>query len=76
MKVFFQTTEEIDSILRDTGVPSPLSVEELELPPMVLHTLFDTLLKSHYMLPLSARNFNEWKIGLLNRFNRDGNISV
>ncbi|KAJ5288526.1 hypothetical protein N7478_001556 [Penicillium angulare] len=77
MKVFFQTTEDVDSILsRDTDLSSPLSMEELELPSIVLQTLTRALLKSHYMLPLSARSFNEWKIGLLNRYSRDDSSSV
>ncbi|KAJ5116435.1 hypothetical protein N7456_000783 [Penicillium angulare] len=77
MKVFFQTTEDIDSILtRDTDLSSPLSMEELELPPMVLQTLTNALLKSHGMLPLSARTFTEWKIGLLNRYSRDDSSSL
>jgi hypothetical protein len=28
------------------------------------------LTKSNEMLPLSARRFNEWKVGLLSRFRR------
>lgn len=72
MKTFFQTTDDVDSLLnRDLGKPSPLSVEELELPSMVFEALETALRESNEMLPLSARQFHEWQVGLLSRFNRD-----
>ena len=71
MKVFFQTVQDIDTILnRDLGRPSPLSLEELELPSMIYQALSDTLRDSNEMLPPSARNFQEWQVGLLSRFSR------
>lgn len=77
MKVFFQVTSEIDSALtHDLNMPSSLSVEELELPPMTFEAVSAALLASHAMLPPSARNFKEWKVGLLNRFSRDGTIPI
>lgn len=74
MKVFFQVTCDVDTLLnRDLGKPSPLSVEELELPNMVFDALDNALQSSNQMLPLSARTFNEWQVGLLSRFSREKN---
>jgi hypothetical protein len=71
MKVFFQETREIDKLLApEIGNPSPLSVEELELPSMVYEALFEALHGSNQMLPPTARQFNEWQVGLLSRFSR------
>ena len=71
MKVFYQVTDDVDAIInRDLGKPSPLSVEELELPSMVFEALSNALLESNRMLPASARKFNEWQVGLLSRFSR------
>jgi hypothetical protein len=71
MKVLYQTTEDVDSILnRDMGRPSPLSLEELELPSMIFQALSAALTHSNQMLPLSARQFNEWTVGLLDRYSR------
>ncbi|KAJ5902729.1 hypothetical protein N7495_003257 [Penicillium taxi] len=72
MKVFFQQATDVESILnRDIGKPSPLSVEELELPRMIYEALSRALLNSHMLLPLSVRRFNEWQVGLLSRFSRE-----
>lgn len=72
MKVLYQTTEDVDSILnRDMGRPSPLSLEELELPSMIFQALSTALTHSNQMLPLSARRFNEWTVGLLDRYSRN-----
>jgi hypothetical protein len=71
MKVFFQETREIDKLLApEIGNPSPLSVEELELPSMVYDALFEALHGSNQMLPSTARRFNEWQVGLLTRYSR------
>lgn len=72
MKVFYQEKEDVDKLLApEIGQPSPLSVEELELPSMTFQALSDALLRSSQMLPVSARQFNEWKVGLLSRFSRE-----
>ncbi|KAJ5692208.1 hypothetical protein N7462_001631 [Penicillium macrosclerotiorum] len=72
MKVLFQEVGDVDKLLApDLGVPSPLSVEELELPSMIYDALNGALRGSNQMLPSTARRFNEWQVGLLNRFNRD-----
>ncbi|OOQ90671.1 hypothetical protein PEBR_03171 [Penicillium brasilianum] len=71
MKVFFRETLEIDKLLApEIGNPSPLSVEELELPSMVYQAISEALQSSNQMLPPTARQFNEWQVGLLSRFSR------
>lgn len=71
MKVFFQETDDVDTIInRDLGKSSLLSVEELELPTMMFEALSTALLHSNSILPFSTRKFQEWKVGLLSRFNR------
>lgn len=75
MKVFFQVTNDIDSVLtHELNIPSSLSMEELELPPTTFEAVSAALFTSHAMLPPSARNFKEWKVGLMNRFSRGGPI--
>lgn len=71
MKVFYQESADVDKLLHpDIGTPSPLSVEELELPSMVYEAMLNALTGSNQMLPVSARKFNEWHVGLLSRFER------
>lgn len=73
MKVLFQERRDIDYLLHpEVGNVTPLSVEELELPAMTFGALFDALRGSNEMLPFSARTFNEWRVGLLSRFSRNG----
>ncbi|CAI7678767.1 unnamed protein product [Penicillium pancosmium] len=72
MKVFYQNVDDVDKLLNpELGKVSPLSVEELELPSSILQSLSSSLEKSNNMLPLSARRFNEWHVGLLSRFSRE-----
>lgn len=72
MKVFYQEKDDVDKLLApEIGQPSPLSVEELELPSMIFQALSDALHRSSQMLPVSARKFNEWQVGLLSRFSRE-----
>ncbi|KAJ5520403.1 Ubiquitin-conjugating enzyme E2C-binding protein [Penicillium fimorum] len=72
MKVFYQKTPNVDELLHpEIGNPSPLSVEELELPSMIFEAMSQALTRSNKMLPLSARQFNEWDVGLLSRFRRE-----
>ncbi|KAJ5613524.1 hypothetical protein N7528_007178, partial [Penicillium herquei] len=71
MKVLFQTVDDIDPFLMDDiGTPS-LALEEVMLPSLTFQAVSDALLRSHSILPLSARNFNEWNVGLLDLFSRD-----
>lgn len=72
MKVFYQNVDDVDKLLNpELGKVSPLSVEELELPSSILQSLSSSLEKSNNMLPVSARRFNEWHVGLLSRFSRE-----
>jgi hypothetical protein len=72
MKVFHQNIQDVDKLLNpELGKVSPLSVEELELPSSILQSLSSSLEKSNNMLPLSARRFSEWHVGLLSRFSRE-----
>ena len=71
MKVLYQTIQDVDVLLTpEIGNPSPLSVEELELPAMIYGALEQALRESSEILPSTARQFNEWKVGLLHRFSR------
>ncbi|CAG7971660.1 unnamed protein product [Penicillium olsonii] len=71
MKVFFQETDDVDELLHpEIGNPSPLSVEELELPTMIFEATWTALRDSNLILPTSARKFNEWQVGLLSRYSR------
>lgn len=71
MKVFFQETDDVDGLLHpEIGNPSPLSVEEVELPLRIFEATAEALKGSNMMLPVSARQFNEWQVGLLSRFSR------
>lgn len=71
MKVFFQETNDVDTLLSpDIGKATPLSVEELELPSVVFEAVWNALKDTNQMLPMSARKFNEWQVGLLSRFRR------
>ncbi|KAJ5510649.1 hypothetical protein N7453_002752 [Penicillium expansum] len=72
MKVFYQESPDVDELLHpEIGNPSPLSVEELELPSMIFEAMSQALTGSNEMLPLSARRFNEWNVGLLSRYRRE-----
>ncbi|KAJ5726364.1 uncharacterized protein N7483_007721, partial [Penicillium malachiteum] len=72
MKVLFQTVDDFGPFLMDDiGNPS-LAPEEVILPAMVFQVVSDALLQSNSILPLSARKFNEWNVGLLDLFSRDG----
>ncbi|KAI2786620.1 hypothetical protein POX_g09008 [Penicillium oxalicum] len=71
MKVLYQTIQDVDVLLTpEIGNPSPLSVEELELPAMIYGALEQALRESSEILPSTARQFNKWKVGLLHRFSR------
>ncbi|KAJ5306437.1 hypothetical protein PENANT_c017G00420 [Penicillium antarcticum] len=71
MKVFYQECADVDALLHpEIGNPSPLSVEELELPSMIFEALASALTGSSSLLPVSARRFAEWEVGILGRFKR------
>ncbi|PYH93784.1 hypothetical protein BO71DRAFT_326879 [Aspergillus ellipticus CBS 707.79] len=71
MKVFFQFLVDVDETLHpEPGKASPLSLEELKLPPASYSAFAAALDQSNAMLPVSAREFREWKVGILHRFER------
>lgn len=69
--MFFQDVPDIDALLgSEQGKVTPLSVEELEVPQKIFEAVSSTLLQRNMMLPVSARWFREWRVGLLHRFER------
>lgn len=74
MKVFFQYIDDKTDLLSpDSGTATPLSLEELELPEKIFKAVVKTLEERNGILPVSARMFREWKVGILNRFERGKN---
>ncbi|KAL1859311.1 hypothetical protein Plec18167_006735 [Paecilomyces lecythidis] len=71
MKAFFQHVSDVEKILEpELGKPASMSLEELYLPMSIYEDLSSALSQSNEMLPASARNFREWKVGFLNRLDR------
>lgn len=68
MKAFFQYISDVEKILEpEQGKPASMSLEELYLPRDTYQDIASTLNRSNEMLPASARNFREWKVGFLSR---------
>lgn len=66
----------MDAMLHpEQGVPSSLSLEELRLPASVFEAVRDVLRERNDMLPASAREFREWRVSVLHRFER-GSLSI
>jgi len=71
MKILFQETSTVEDLLSpENGKPSSLSLEELELPRNIYKSVYQTLVERNAMLPVSARGFREWRVGILERFER------
>ncbi|KAA8645885.1 HECT-type E3 ubiquitin transferase [Aspergillus tanneri] len=71
MKILFQTVANVDEMLNpESGKASSLSLEELRLPANVFSAVLTALEGSNEMLPLSARRFREWRVGVMHRFVR------
>lgn len=71
MKVLFQTVEDVDAMLHpESGKSSSLSLDELRLPSHVFSAVSKALADSSDMLPMSARNFREWRVSVMHRFDR------
>ncbi|GMG26871.1 unnamed protein product [Aspergillus oryzae] len=74
MKILFQDVVDVDGMLHpDRGKASSLSLEELRLPSSVLSAIVKTLKSRNMMLPKSAREFREWKVGIMHRHDRTKN---
>jgi hypothetical protein len=67
MKIFYQSVDDPQKLLKEQSN----SVEELYLPSSILQEYMTTLKQSTTLLPQSARNFQEWCVGLLERYRRE-----
>ena len=67
MKIFYQSVHDPQKLLKEQSN----SVEELYLPSSILQEFMTTLKQSTTLLPQSARNFQEWCVGLLERYRRE-----
>ena len=66
MKIFYKSVDDPQELLEKQSN----SVEELFLPPPILQEFIASLKQSTTLLPQSARNFKEWSVGLLDRYQR------
>ena len=67
MKIFYQSVDDPQKLLKEQ---SNLA-EELYLPLPILQEFMTMLKQSTTLLPQSARNFQEWCVGLLERYRRE-----
>ncbi|OGM43625.1 hypothetical protein ABOM_008542 [Aspergillus bombycis] len=75
MKILFQDVVDVDGMLHpDRGKASSLSLEELRLSSSVLSAISETLKSRNKMLPKSAREFREWKVSIMHRYDRTKNV--
>ncbi|PYH41943.1 HECT-type E3 ubiquitin transferase [Aspergillus saccharolyticus JOP 1030-1] len=74
MKVFFQRLDDVERTLHpEVGKPSTtLALEELRLPVETYRALEEVVEERNAMLPASAREFREWRVGILHRLQRRG----
>jgi hypothetical protein len=70
MKVLFQEIGDVDTILNPVTGSSSLSLEEVRVPEYVYEAVERDLKVRNEMLPASAREFREWRVGALHRFER------
>jgi len=71
MKVLYQRVSDVATLLSpENGVSTSTSLEDLFLPLNIYEGVRLALEKSNEMLPVSARRFREWDVGLLDRFER------
>lgn len=54
------------------GAPSPTALEDVSLPPNIYDGMKQALERSSETLPISARQFREWRVGLFSRFEETG----
>ncbi|RAH66962.1 HECT-type E3 ubiquitin transferase [Aspergillus aculeatinus CBS 121060] len=69
MKVFFQPLHNVEQTLHpEVGKPSTtLALEEVRLPEETYRAFEEVLHRRNAMLPVSARVFREWRVGILHR---------
>ncbi|RAH83660.1 hypothetical protein BO86DRAFT_308210 [Aspergillus japonicus CBS 114.51] len=72
MKVFFQRLHNVEQMLHpEVGKPSStLALEEVQLPEETYRAFEEVLDARNAMLPVSARVFREWRVGILHRLHR------
>lgn len=71
MKILYQPAPNTEALLQpESGKASSLSLEELQLPANIFAAVEQALGDSNCLLPVSARGFREWNVGVLNRFER------
>jgi ubiquitin-protein ligase E3 D len=68
LKLFYQKTDDSQKLLDEHQA----SLEELPLPASIFASFQNSLIESTDLLPPSARKFQGWTIGLLDRFERRG----
>lgn len=64
LKVFYQLTDNPGKLLDENNT----TLEELALPKPEFETLKQTLVGSRDLMPVSAREFQTWHVGLLDRY--------
>ncbi|ERF71020.1 hypothetical protein EPUS_03300 [Endocarpon pusillum Z07020] len=67
LKIFYQNAEDPQKLLDEHQA----SFEELPLPASVFDSLKNVLIESTEFLPPSARKFQDWTIGLIDRYERN-----
>ncbi|KMW66724.1 hypothetical protein BDDG_11692 [Blastomyces dermatitidis ATCC 18188] len=73
MKILYQEVPDIQLMLNPAqGVPSPTALEDVSLPPSIYDDMKQALEKSSETLPISARQFREWRVGLFSRYEEIG----
>ncbi|PGH09669.1 hypothetical protein AJ79_05635 [Helicocarpus griseus UAMH5409] len=73
MKIFYQEVPDIQLMLNPPqGAPSPAALEDLGLPANIYDSMKRQLEESSHILPVSARQFREWRVGLFSRFEAGG----
>lgn len=71
MKIFYKPVSDAFSLLDEHST----SLEELVLPRADLDELSETLKQSTAILPQSARVFQDWAVGLLDRYEKNGSAT-
>ncbi|PGH08061.1 hypothetical protein GX51_01503 [Blastomyces parvus] len=73
MKILYQEVPDIQLMLNPAqGLPSPTALEDVSLPPSIYDDMKQALEKSSETLPISARQFREWRVGLFSRYEELG----
>jgi len=71
MKIFYEPVEDPQKVLDEQSN----TVEELYLSAPILHEFITALKSSTNLLPVSARIFRAWSVGLLDRYQKESAIT-